>query len=387
MGKNRPTESSRRHFMAASGVIGAGLIAASQLRAADMPLAPPDKQPPELKVPKPVKRKIGYAIVGLGQLALEEVMPAFGECTHSKPVALVSGHADKAKQVAEVYDIPPENIFNYDNYDDLAKCRDVDAVYIILPNSMHAEFTIRAHKAGKHVLCEKPMAVNVTECEQMIAAAAQAKRKLMIAYRLRYEPFNKKAIELCDSEEVGAIKLISASNTQNVEAPNIRLSGELAGGPLGDVGIYCLNAARYLTQREPVEAFGYAHQPKNDPRFREVPESVTFALRFADGAEAHCSCSFGSAQSRFFRVEGAKGVVDMNNAFSYFGQELRLNNDSGSQRFMLKPANHFAAEMDHFAQCILQDKESRTPGAEGLADMRAIAAIEESIRTGKSTKV
>ncbi len=371
----------------ATSAIGTSLVAVGSLHAADVPLAPPDKQPPDLKLPKPVKRKIGYAVVGLGQLAVEEVLPAFGSCESSKLVALVSGHADKAKQLAEVYDVPRGNIFNYDNYDEMASNREIDVVYNILPNSMHAEFTIRAFQAGKHVLCEKPMASNVAECEQMIAAAERAKRKLMIAYRLHYEPFNKKAIELCASEEVGPIKLITASNSQNVEAPNIRLSGELRGGPLGDVGIYCLNAARYLTQREPVEVFGYAHQPADDPRFREVPESVTFVLKFPGGAEAHCSCSFGAAESRFFRVEGKNGVVEMAGAFGYFGQELRLSNEDGSRRFKLKPVDHFAAEMDHFAECILRDKEPRTPGAEGLADMQIIAAIEESIRTGRSTKV
>lgn len=271
MGKNRPGESSRRQFIATSGAIGTGLLAVSSLRGADVPLAPPDKQPPDLILPKPVQRKIGYAIVGLGKLAVEEVLPAFGQCELSKPVALVSGHADKAKQLAEVYDIPRENIFNYDNYDELANNRDIDVVYNILPNSMHAEYTIRAFKAGKHVLCEKPMAANVEECEEMIAAGRRAKRKLMIAYRLRYEPFNQKAIELCASEEVGDIKPISASHSQNVEAPNIRLSAELAGGPLGDVGIYCLNAARYLTQREPVEVFGYAHQVRRRSRASAGP--------------------------------------------------------------------------------------------------------------------
>lgn len=386
MGKNRPGQSSRRQFMTTSGAIGTGWVAAGAL-AAEAPLAPPDKQPPELELPNPVKRKIGFAIVGLGKLSVEEILPAFGRCSLAKPVALVSGHPDKARQLAEVYDIARDNIYDYENFESLSKNRDVEVVYIVLPNSLHAEFTIRALRAGKHVLCEKPMAANVTECEQMIAAAAQAKRKLMIAYRLRYEPFNKKAIELCAGEEVGEIKLITASHSQNVAAPNIRLSAQLAGGPLGDVGIYCLNAARYLTQEEPREVQAYSHQPRNDPRFREVPESVTFALKFPSGAQANCSCSFGTSENRFYRVEGSRGVVEMDNAFGYFGQELRLTTDEKSQRFKLKPADHFASEMDHMAECVLKNQEPRTPGTEGLADMRLIAAIEDSIRTGKSTKV
>ena len=144
--------------------------------------------------------------------------------------------------MAKVYGIDERNIFDYDDFDRLNDCKEVDAVYIILPNSMHAEFTIRAIEAGKHVLCEKPMATSVEECKKMIGAAKKASRKLMIAYRLRYEPFNQKVIELCKEESLGAIKVISASNAQNVKAPNIRLSGKLGGGPLEDVGIYCLNA-------------------------------------------------------------------------------------------------------------------------------------------------
>jgi predicted dehydrogenase len=386
MPQKATNDPSRRQFLAASGAVGTGLMAAGALRASDTPLAPPDKQPPNLKVPEPVAKKVRWAIVGLGQLALEEVLPAFGSCRLCVPTGLVSGHPAKARQVAKVYGIDPQHIYDYDNYDKLADDSEIDVIYNILPNNMHAEFTIRALQAGKHVLCEKPMAANVEECEQMIAAAEQAKRKLMIAYRLRYEPFNRKAIELCRSE-LGKLKLISASNSQNVQAPNIRLSEQLKGGPLGDVGVYCLNACRYLTGKEPVEVSAFSHHPQNDPRFREVPESVSFMLRFADGLEAHCSCSFGTSESRFFRVEGSEGVLKMDHAYSYFGQELFLRDSDGERKFKLKPVDHFAAEMDHFSECILQNKRPLTPGEEGLADMRVIAAIEEAARTGKVVRV
>src|SRR3954467_3196776 len=162
-----------------------------------VPLAPPDAQLPGLKVPEAVARKAGWAVVGLGQLALEEVIPAFRECQLSRPVALVSGHPEKARKVADAYGLELQHIYGYDNFDRLADNPAVDVVYIILPNSLHAAFTIRALKAGKHVLCEKPMAVSVAEGEQMIAAAQQADRKLMIAYRLHFEPLNRKVIELC----------------------------------------------------------------------------------------------------------------------------------------------------------------------------------------------
>lgn len=228
--------STRRKFLAAAGVLGAGLV--SRLGAAE-PLAPPDKQPVGVAVPKPPSRKVGWALVGLGQLAMEEVLPAFGQCRLSQVTALVSGHPAKARQLAKVYGVNEQNIYNYENYDKLRENPDVDVIYIILPNSMHAEYTVRGLAAGKHVLCEKPMATNVAECERMIAEAKNARRKLMIAYRLRYEPFTEKVISIARNMECGRIKLITASNCQDVKAPNIRLSKELGGGPLEDVGVYC----------------------------------------------------------------------------------------------------------------------------------------------------
>jgi predicted dehydrogenase len=374
----------RRTFLAATG---ATILTSTAMQAKDPPLAPPDKQPPDLKVPDPPGKPAGWAIVGLGKLALEEVMPAFGRCKRSKPVALVSGHPDKAKKVAAAYGLDPKNVYDYQNYDTIRDNPAVDVIYVILPNSMHAEYTIRGLKAGKHVLCEKPMAANVAECEQMIAAAKGAKRKLMIAYRLRYEPFNMKAIELCRGGEIGTLKSITASHCQNVEAPNIRLSKELAGGPVEDVGIYCLNACRYLTGEEPVEVTAVAHQPKDDPRFREVPESVLWTLRFPSGIVANCDCSFGTTKSARYRVLGDKGHLEMDPAFTYFGLEMNVFQDGKKSEFALKETDHFAAEMDHFSECVMDGKDPRTPGEDGLADMRVIAAIAEAAKTGKVVKV
>src|SRR4051812_31918247 len=235
MSKSDEADVSRRQALQAAGL---GLIAAAGASGA-VPLAPPDKQPPDLKLPGPPGKKVGYAIVGLGQLALEEILPAFAKCEHSRPVALVSGHADKAKQVAAKYGIEPKSIYDYQGYDRLADNPDVQVVYVVLPNSMHAEYTVRAHKAGKHVLCEKPMATNSAECQQMIDAAKQAQRKLMIAYRLHYEPYNQTAIDMARKQALGKLRLIEAVNTQNVKPPNIRLSKSTGGGPLGDIGVYC----------------------------------------------------------------------------------------------------------------------------------------------------
>ena len=375
---------SRRHFIAAATALSAGLAAADELP----PLAPPDAQPPNLKLPPTPSRKVGWAVVGIGQLSLEEILPAFAQCQRSRLVALVSGHPDKAKKVAAAYGVSPRAIYDYKNYDSLADNKEVDVVYIVLPNSMHAEFTIRGHEAGKHVLCEKPMATKVAECERMIAAANKAKKKLMIAYRLHYEPYNKAAIQFCRKKTYGPIRSISASNNQSVKAPNIRLSKKLGGGPLGDIGIYCLNATRYLTGEEPVEVAAFAHRPKDDPRFREVPEGVSFVLRFPSGVLASCDCDFASMETRRYRVHCAEGFIDLDPAFSYRGLRMHVKAaGDGAKELQFGEVNQFAVEMDHFSECVLTDKKPLTPGEEGLADMRVIAAIEEAAATGRTVKL
>jgi predicted dehydrogenase len=377
------SNSSRRVFLGTAGALGVGMLAQRTASAQDVPLAPPDRQPPDLAVPEPPGKKVGWAIVGLGKLALEEVMPAFGECRLSEPTALVSGHRDKAEKVAAAYGLQPQNIYSYENYDELKGNSEVEVIYIILPNSMHAEYTIRGLQAGKHVLCEKPMSVTVDEAVQMVATAKTAQRKLMIAYRLRYEPFNKKAIEICEQGELGALQSISASNCQVVEAPNIRLSKQLGGGPLGDVGVYCLNAARYLTREEPIEVTAMMHQPRNDPRFREVPATVAWTMRFPSGVIANCDCSFNAGESRRYRVHGTKGYLELDPAYSYEGLELRQLVESQHSEFQLPAVNHFAAEMDHLPECVLQNKSPLTTGEDGLADMRVMAAIEQAAATGQ----
>jgi predicted dehydrogenase len=395
------TMPNRRDFLTSAAAIGGAtamgapaLAAAEQLASGGaVPLAPPDRQPPNLPLPEVPGRRVGWAIVGLGELALGEIMPAFPKAKHSQPVALVSGHPDKAKRVAEAYAIPNDSIYNYDNFDKLAEDKSVEVVYIVLPNSMHAEFTMRALRAGKHVLCEKPMAVSVEECTKMIEAAKEADRLLGVAYRLHSEPMNRKVMEMCAKKQFGVIKTFESSNCQDVKAPNIRLSADLGGGPVGDVGVYSINAARYCTGEEPVEVTAIAHQPKDDPRFREVPESVAFTLRFPSGILAHCDCSFGSAESRRYRVHCAKGWIEMDPAFSYRG--LRLRTKGGDPKkgtaeateHLVEAVNHFTEEMDHFSDCVLHGTKLRTPGEMGLADMRVMTAIYEAIRTGKAVPV
>lgn len=371
----------RRNFIRTAST---GLLAAAVTPGA-IPLAPPDKQPPKLNVPEQEK-KVGYAIVGLGTLAMNQILPAFAECKRSKPVALVSGHPDKAKKTAAAFGIDEKAIYGYDNFDDIAKNDAIDVVYIVLPNSMHAEFTVRALKAKKHVLCEKPMAATAEECRQMIAAAKENDRQLMIAYRLHYESHHKKAIELVRTR-IGTLKTFDAVNNQDVQAPNIRLSKSTAGGPVGDVGVYCINASRYITGEEPTEVSAVANQPKDDPRFAEVPESVAWTMKFPSGVIATNTCSFGSAEVRTMNAVGTKGSIAMTNAFGYSGQRLMLKAEGMLSEVQQPNVDHFMAEMDHFSECVAEKKPNRTPGEEGLQDMIIVEAIHRSAEEGKPVKI
>ncbi len=336
-------------------------------------------------------RRLGWAVVGLGTLALDEILPAFEECALSAPVALVSDDREKARQTADQYGIDEANLYDYDNFDAIADNAAIDVVYIVLPNSMHAEYTIRALRAGKHVLCEKPMAPTVAECEQMIAVAAETGHKLMIAYRLHYEPFNQRVMALCQQKAFGPIRTFASSNCQNVDAPNIRLKKALGGGPVQDIGIYSINAARYVAGEEPLEVIAFAEQPMDDPRFQEVPASVSFLLRFPSGVLAHCDCSFASSSSQRYRVHCQSGMIEMDPAFAYSDLALRVRDDQQADGEVisvdLPQVNQFAAEMDHFSDSVLNDKQPWTPGEEGLADVRIIVAIAEAIRTGHAVRV
>jgi predicted dehydrogenase len=220
------------------------------------------------------QKKIGYAVIGLGRIA-DHFMRGSLLTGNSAITGLVSGHRDKANRIAAQYNVPQSNIYSYDNFDEIAKNPAIDAVYVALPNSMHAEYTIRAAKAGKHVLCEKPMALNAAECESMIAACEAANVKLMIAYRCQYEPIHLKAVKLIRDGALGKVQAIQSAFGFSEVLGEWRLDKKLAGGgPLYDVGIYSLNACRYLTGEEPTDISAYASVIDHDGRFTSVEENV-----------------------------------------------------------------------------------------------------------------
>ena len=370
---------SRRGFLQATG----GTLAAASLSSLTTPAA---AQVPTIKLPELPGKQIGFALVGLGNLAINQLMPAFARCRQARLVGLVSGRPEKAKHLAQVYGVDPKNIYTYDTYDRLADNPAIDVIYVVLPNSMHADYTIRALKAGKHVLCEKPMANTPQDCERMIAAAKAANRKLMIGYRVRYEPYNQALIAYArDSAEAGPTRVIIADAGFNIGDPKQwRLRREMAGGgSLMDIGIYALNAARYLSGEEPVAVNAMMHSTPNDPRFAEVEENITFQLRFPSGILANCTSSYGGGFNRF-RVTKPRGSAELDPASSYTGLRMRVFRGGAIEERILPQRDHFALEMDHLAGCILNGTQPLTPGEEGLKDLKVMMAIYEAARSGRT---
>lgn len=383
------------------GACSRGTLARPEESAGSAPVKLPplfattEREQNEMPAPLPWDKRIGFAVVGLGRLALEQILPAFAESKLAKPVALVSGDRAKAQRVAEQYGVPQKSIYDYAGFDRLRDDASVDVVYIVLPNGMHAEYTVRAAKALKHVLCEKPMANSVAEGERMIEACKAAKRQLMIAYRMQYEPYNREIIRLARGGDLGKLKGLLASNCQNQgDRQQWRLKRQLAGGgALPDVGIYCLNAARYITGEEPIEVQAMQFSTPNDPRFVEVEEQMSFTLRFPSGFLASCITSYGAHDSKRYRLMGETGWVELDPAFPYAGQSMRIGRkrpDSDIEDLSqpkIQARNQFALELDHMASCVRKNQQPRTPGEEGLQDLRIMAALYEAARTGTSIRL
>ena len=332
-------------------------------------------------------RKLGIALVGLGSLSEHQIAPALaGKTKRCKLTGLVSGHHDKAEAWAKKYGVPEANIYDYQSFDRIKDNPEIDIVYVVLPNGMHAEYTIRAAKAGKHVLCEKPMAVSVKECDQMIAACKAAGRQLAIAYRLHFEPNNLEMMRLAREKVHGAVKIIEAAAGFRIGDPNQwRLDKKLAGGgSLMDIGIYALQAARYIAGEEPVSVSAQA--TTTDPvKFKPgVDETVLFTLKFPSGIVANCASSYATGINRF-RASAERGWFEVSPALNYVGIKGRAADQSNTIKdFDFAPVDHFAAEMDDFADCILTGRQTRVPGEEGRRDVRIMTAIYQAAAASKT---
>jgi glucose-fructose oxidoreductase len=331
--------------------------------------------------------KVRYAVVGLGWIAQESVLPAFTHADkNSKLVALVTDNHGKAAQLGQQYNV--DHVISYDEYDDFLKRGQVDAVYIALPNNMHRDFTIRTARAHVHILCEKPMADTVSECQDMIRACEQNGVKLMIAYRLHFDPANLRAISVVNSGQIGEPRIFNSVFTQQVEGGNIRLKKSLGGGPLMDMGVYCINAARYLFRAEPQEVIA-AGANDGEPRFNEVHEMASAVLRFPGERLATFTCSFGAHAVDAYEVIGTKGSIRLRPAYTYHGKMKLSYTDSENkqQEHSFSEHDQFGAELLYFSQCLLDDKDPEPGGREGMADLRVVEALLQSMRSRQAVKL
>jgi glucose-fructose oxidoreductase len=329
---------------------------------------------------------VRYAVIGLGHIAQAAVLPAFKHAKrNSTLVALVSGEQKKLKQLSRRYGV--QRTCGYDDVDELFASGEIDAVYIALPNELHKEYTIRAARAGLHVLCEKPMAVNASECEEMIGAARAANVKLMIAYRLHFERANLEVAKLARTGKLGELRFFTSDFSMQVSDDNIRLNPpEKGGGPLYDIGIYCINAARYCLGEDPVEVWAAGTRSK-DPRFRDVDETVAAVMRFKDERVASFTCSFGAADKSVYSVTGTKGSVTLDPAYEYAdGLSYRLKIGERETRKKFGKSDQFAPELLYFSDCVLNDRDPEPAGEEGLADVQIIQAMLQSIASGKPVR-
>ena len=331
---------------------------------------------------RPRGKTIRYAVIGLGHIAQAAVLPAFKHARrNSELVALVSDEREKLEKLGKRY--RAQHLCHYEAVDELFASGAIDAVYIALPNNLHQDFTIRAARAGLHVLCEKPMAVTARECEQMIRAAREAKVKLMIAYRLHFERANLEVAKLVRSGKLGEPRFFNSEFSMQVKPDNIRLERELGGGPLYDIGIYCINAARYGFAADPVEVWATATK-SSDRRFREVEETVVAAMRFKDERIATFTCSFGAADRSVYSITGTKGSVTMEPAYEYaegLAYKASLGERKQTKRFA--KSDQFAPELLYFSDCVLKDRKPEPSGEEGLIDVRIIEGMMRSIETGR----
>jgi glucose-fructose oxidoreductase len=329
------------------------------------------------------KSVVRYAVIGLGHIAQAAVLPAFEHARgNSELAALVSGSARKRRELGKRYGV--ERVCGYEELDELFASGEIDAVYIAVPNDQHKEYALRAARAGLHVLCEKPMAVSARDCEQMIRATRQANVKLMIAYRLHFERANLEAGQLARSGKLGDLRFFSSDFSMQVSDDNIRLRpAPQGGGPLYDIGIYCINAARYCLGEDPIEVWATATR-SGDRRFRYVDETVAAVMRFKDERLATFTCSSGAADRSTYTIVGTRGSLTVDPAYEYamgLGYELKIGERERNKR--LAKSDQFAPELLHFSACILEDRDPEPSGAEGLTDIRIIEGMLRSIATGR----
>jgi len=327
-------------------------------------------------------RKLGIALVGLGSYSKSRLAPALELTQHCRLAGIVTGTPAKAEEWTKKYNIPQANVYDYKTFDRIIDNKDIDVVYVVLPNSMHADYVVRAAQAGKHVICEKPMAITEADCQRMIDACKKANRQLAIGYRLHYEPFTKEAMRLGQEKVFGAVKFVESSDGFRIGDPTQwRMKKTMAGGgPLMDVGIYAIQGARYVTGEEPVSVTAQ-YSPKTEPeKFKEVEETLMWQFRFPSGAVSNSTTSYTAGIERLY-ASCEKGWFELSPAFGYGPLKGRTSKGPIEQPVV----NHQAAHMDGVCKDLLEGKTlpDHVTGEEGKRDVRLLTAIYRAADTGK----
>lgn len=323
--------------------------------------------------------KLGIALVGLGSYAGGQLAPALQQTEHCYLAGIVTGTPSKATIWKEKYNIPEKNIYNYENYDSIKNNPDIDIIYVVLPNSMHAEYTIRAAEAGKHVICEKPMAITVEDCDKMIAACKKANRHLSIGYRLHFEPYNLEMVRLGTQKVYGDLKKISGGFGFKASPSQWRLTQKYAGGgPLMDVGIYVIQAMCYTSGMEPVAVTAKEGVKTDLEKFKDVEQSLSWQMEFPNGLIGEGRTSYADGMN-FLKAEATNGVFELTSAFNYTGQ--KGNSPQGTMDFPY--VNQQARQMDAFALAVKNNTTSIVPGEMGRRDVKYLQAVYAAMRTGK----
>ncbi len=321
------------------------------------------------------------AIMGLGSYG-NRVAEAMRDCKRAKLVGAISGTPAKIADWQKKYDIPDKNCYNYENFDNIKNNPDIDAVYVITPNALHHDEVIRVAKAGKHVICEKPMSVNAKQGQEMVDACAKANVALLVGYRLHFEPHTLEVIRMRKAGDFGKVLFFQGLSGFVIGDPGQwRLNKQLSGGgALMDIGIYSVNGARYMIGEEP--DWVTAQETKNNPqKFKEgVDETILFQLHFPGGALASCLSTYSLNNLDKFFLDGTEGFAELQPATGYGPIQGRTNKGELNQPVV----THQTVQMDEMAQIILAGKkpEVAVDGAEAVKDLKIIDAIYEAVKTG-----
>ncbi|MDQ1085551.1 Gfo/Idh/MocA family protein [Siphonobacter sp. SORGH_AS_1065] len=331
----------------------------------------------------PKKDKLGIALVGLGYYSTDLLAPALQMTEKCYLAGIVTGTPAKAEAWKAKYKIPDKNIYNYQNFDQIANNPDIDVVYVVLPPSMHREFVVRAAKAGKHVFCEKPMAPSVADCEAMIAACKSNKVKLAIGYRCQHDPNIQAVMKVAKEQKFGKVKMInSAAGYFDGRTDHWKQKKALGGGVMGDMGVYALQGARLATGEEPISVIAQASTTRPDI-YKEVEETMMFMLDFPSGARAACQTSFG-INMNYLQVNYEKGWLKLEPQSGYLGNKGSMS-DGTIINFPIK--NQQAKQLDEDCLALMNQTDLMAPGEEGLRDIRVVEAIYKSVRSGKSVTI